>query len=440
VNTPATSPGTGPGARKIRVVIVDDVADTRENIKKLLLFEDDIEIVGAAANGALAVEAAKQLKPDVMLMDINMPVMDGITAAEAIGVQSPQTGVIMMSVQGEADYLRRSMLAGAREFLIKPFTGDELVEGIRHVYELGAQRREAAPAAAALAAQQAIIAAQPAAAAPTQGKVFAVFSPKGGIGRSTIAANLAVALKMDTGKKVVLVDASLQFGDLGVMLNLEPKKSIADLAASAGDLDGELLNGVLVNHMSGIRVLLAPPRPELADLVTTDVLKKVLHRLQQDNDYVVVDTWTYFHDQSLAVLDIADRIVLLANSELTTIKNVRLFLEVSEALGYPAEKIMLVLNHVEGRAGISAQDIQRSVNHSVAASVVSDPQAVLSAVNRGVPFGLGYKDSQIARNVHDLADLLVGGRSAVRPVGASTKGDANRPMKKRSMIDRLFGR
>jgi pilus assembly protein CpaE len=423
-------------ARKIRVLIVDDVADTRENIKKLLLFEDDIEIAGAAADGAQAVEAAKQLKPDVVLMDINMPVMDGISAAEAIGVQVPQTGVIMMSVQGEADYLRRSMLAGAREFLIKPFTGDELVEGIRHVYELGALRREAAPAAAAAAAAVPQVVAPP----PPQGRIFVVFSPKGGAGRSTIAANLAVALKLETGKRVVLVDASLQFGDLGVMLNLEPKKSISDLVSSSGDLDGDLLTGVLQNHMSGIRVLLAPPRPELADLVTTDVLKKVLQRLRLDNDYIVVDTWTYFHDQSLAVLDLADRILLLANSELTTIKNVRLFLEVAEALGYPPEKVVLVLNNVEGHAGISSQDIQRSVNHSVAASVVSDPQTVLSAVNRGVPFVLGHKESQISRNVRDLAVLLIGRVAPSRPGVAPSKAEGMPPVKKRSFMDRLFGR
>jgi pilus assembly protein CpaE len=192
--------------------------------------------------------------------------------------------------------------------------------------------------------------------------------------------------------------------------------------------------------MSGIRVLLAPPRPELADLVTTDVLKKVLQRLRVDNDYVVVDTWSYFHDQSLAILDIADRILLLANSELTTIKSVRLFLEVAEALGYPQEKVVLVLNNVEGHAGISAQDIQRSINHSVAATVVSDPQVVLSAVNRGVPFVLGNKDSQISRNVRDLAVLLIGRVAPSKPGIAPPKSEGMQPVKKRSFMDRLFGR
>src|SRR5512143_105505 len=126
-----------PGAettRKIRVLVVDDIIETRENVRKLLFFEDDIEIVGTASNGREGVEQAGQLQPDVVLMDINMPGMDGIAASEAIAAQHPNVQVVMMSVQGEADYLRRSMLAGAREFLIKPFSSDELTSSIRQVY------------------------------------------------------------------------------------------------------------------------------------------------------------------------------------------------------------------------------------------------------------------------------------------------------------------
>ena len=154
---------------------------------------DDIEIVGAAADGAQAVEAAKQLKPDVVLMDINMPGMDGIAAAEAIGVQVPQTGVIMMSVQAEADYLRRSMLAGAREFLIKPFTRRRAGGG--HPQGLRAGRQAPRSSAAGRATRQRRL--RPSSRPPPQpeGKVIAVFSPKGGTGRTTIATNLAVALK-----------------------------------------------------------------------------------------------------------------------------------------------------------------------------------------------------------------------------------------------------
>ena len=121
-------------ADQIRVLIVDDILETRDHLTKLLSFETDIEVVGAAASGREALEMAARLTPDVVLMDINMPDMDGIAATERLAAEVPSAAVVMMSVQGEADYLRRSMLAGAREFLVKPFSSDELTSSIRQVY------------------------------------------------------------------------------------------------------------------------------------------------------------------------------------------------------------------------------------------------------------------------------------------------------------------
>src|SRR5215207_3552477 len=136
---------------RIRVLIVDDIPETRDHLSKLLGFESDVEVIGAAAGGPEAIEMANALRPDVVLMDINMPGMDGITATEKLAADVPTAAVIMMSVQGEADYLRRSMLAGAREFLVKPFSSDELTASIRQVWsrERDKQTRIAAPAAAA---------------------------------------------------------------------------------------------------------------------------------------------------------------------------------------------------------------------------------------------------------------------------------------------------
>jgi pilus assembly protein CpaE len=145
---------------KIRILIVDDIADTRENLAKLIGFEPDMEVAATAGGGQEAVNLAKQHRPHVILMDINMPDMDGITATEIISNTVPESPIIMMSVQGEQDYLRRSMLAGAREFLVKPFSADELINSIRHVHELEKVRRARyapvapapAPGAAAAAA------------------------------------------------------------------------------------------------------------------------------------------------------------------------------------------------------------------------------------------------------------------------------------------------
>ncbi|HEY2704128.1 MAG TPA: response regulator, partial [Candidatus Dormibacteraeota bacterium] len=184
----------------IRILLVDDVPATLGNLERLLGFEDDIEVCGTAADGRLAIEEARRLQPDVILMDVNMPQLDGLQATALIAQEVPGSPVIIMSVQGDSDYVRRAMQAGAREFLTKPFSGDELTATIRQVVQLD-QRQQRTNAAAAAAAP-------PAGGAGTgspRGEVFLVLSGKGGVGKSVIAANLAVALGMETGGRVALV-------------------------------------------------------------------------------------------------------------------------------------------------------------------------------------------------------------------------------------------
>ncbi|HVG00119.1 MAG TPA: response regulator, partial [Chloroflexia bacterium] len=263
------------GMPKIGVVIVDDIADTRENLSKLLMFERDIEVVGTAGSGPEALELCRKLLPDVVLMDINMPEMDGIKAAELLSSELPGIGIIMMSVQGEQDYLRRAMLAGAREFLIKPFSGDDLVRAIRHVYRLESGKRAMAMAASQVPMYGTMQLNGQHPDDPRQGKVLTVVSPKGGVGRTTVACNLAVALKLATGKKVALVDASLYFGDVGVMLNLLSNKTLVDVVEHIDEMDTDLLNDIMTTHSSGVKVLLAPPQPEMAELVTAEHIRRI---------------------------------------------------------------------------------------------------------------------------------------------------------------------
>src|SRR5687768_9236280 len=170
-------------ADQIRVLIVDDIPETRDHLTKLLGFESDIDVVGSAASGAEAIALATSLTPDVVLMDINMPDMDGITATEQLGRAVPTASVVMMSVQGEADYLRRSMLAGAREFLVKPFSSDELTASIRQVHT---REREKASRIAIATPAAGGSSANGTGGGQDPGQVVAVFSPKGGVGRTTV--------------------------------------------------------------------------------------------------------------------------------------------------------------------------------------------------------------------------------------------------------------
>ena len=403
---------------RIKVLIVDDISETRDHLTKLLGFESDIDVVGAAASGAEAITMAVALVPDVVLMDINMPDMDGIATTELLAVKCPTAAVVMMSVQGEADYLRRSMLAGAREFLVKPFSSDELNASIRQVWsrERDKQSRIAAPIAAAAAGGGGR-----GAPGGEPGIVVAVFSPKGGVGRTTIAVNLAVAAASLGGRRVALMDASFQFGDVGVLLNLNPKnKSIADLAAQLESGEPDDLDNYVINHSSGVRVLLAPSSPEQAELITAAHARRVVERLREEHDLVVVDCPSSFNDATLGILDSADLILTLLSLEITSIKNMRLFLEVAEQLGYPPGKIRLVLNRADSTLGIRVADVEHSIGRKVDHTIVSDGRSVVYALNRGVPFFLSNREAQVSQDVLRLATAVVGTSSA----GASSASPA----------------
>ena len=390
---------------RIKVLIVDDIPETRDHLTKLLGFESDIDVVGAAASGAEAVTMAVALVPDVVLMDINMPDMDGIATTELLAVKCPTAAVVMMSVQGEADYLRRSMLAGAREFLVKPFSSDELTASIRQVWarERDKQSRIPAPIAAAAAG------ASTASTSGEPGIVVAIFSPKGGVGRTTIAVNLAVAAASLGGRRVALMDASFQFGDVGVLLNLNPKnKSIADLANQLEAGEPDELDSYVINHSSGVRVLLAPSSPEQAELITAAHARRVVERLRAENDLVVVDCPSSFNDATLGILDSADLILTLLSLEITSIKNMRLFLEVADQLGYGAGKIRLVLNRADSTLGIRVADVEHSIGRKVDHTIVSDGRSVVYALNRGVPFFLSNREAQVSQDVLRLANAVAG--------------------------------
>lgn len=419
-------------ADQIRVLIVDDIPETRDHLTKLLGFESDIDVVGAAASGAEAIDLAKSLNPDVVLMDINMPDMDGIAATEELSRSVPATSVVMMSVQGEADYLRRSMLAGAREFLVKSFSSDELTASIRQVYarerdKLSRMVVAPAPAAGGGAAGAG------GSATGEPGLVAAVFSPKGGVGRTTVAVNMAVAAATELGKKVVLVDGSFQFGDVGVLLNLNPKnKSIADLVPELEQAGNEVesIDTFVINHSAGIRVLLAPPSPEMAELITPSGIRRVIESLRLTHDLVVVDCTSSFNDTTLAILDSADVILTMLSLEITSIKNMRLFLEVADQLGYEDGKVRLVLNRADSALGIRIADVEHSIGRKVDDTIVSDGRSVVYALNRGVPFFLSNREAQVSQDILRLAKSIVGERSQVAAAG----GEARKAVQKKSLF------
>ncbi len=390
---------------KIRVIIVDDIADTRENVRKLLQFESDIEVVATARTGREAIQQAQDAKPDVVLMDINMPDMDGIAATEVIRQKMPFVQVVILSVQGDQNYMRRAMQAGACDFLTKPPMPDELVSGIRRAGKMAREERTKIGQAYTVA---------PSAGAPpttarvnSRGKIIMVYSPKGGTGCTTVAVNLAVAFRNEE-TSVVLVDANLQFGDVAMFLNEQGKNTILDLAPRVEELDPDVVEEVMIKHAgTGIHILASPSRPEYGEKVNAEQFARLLRYLRQLYAYVIVDTCTFLNDITLSVLDVADSVVLITTQDIPSLKNDRLFLDLLTTLSIPVGKVAFAMNKYDKRiAAITPEKVGENLKQEVIAVIPLDERTVIPAVNRGVPFMVDNKTQPAARGIYTLAEAL----------------------------------
>ncbi len=390
---------------KIRVLIVDDIAETRENVRKILQFEPTIEVVGAARSGKEGIELTQRLDPDVVIMDINMPDMDGITTTKIIREHQPHVQVVILSVQGDTSYMRRAMLAGARDYLVKPPLMDELLNAVRQAGALAQQERlKTAQAHQRLPTMG--IAPGTAILPAAMGKVIAVCSPKGGVGRTTVAVNLAVALHNED-TRVIIVDGSLQFGDVAMFFNEQGKNSVVDLTPRVDTLEQEIVESVAIKHAaSGVHILSAPIRPEDAERVDPNQFRELLKYLRQLYAYVVVDTTSYLNDVTLATLDESDVIVLLTTQDIPALKNARLFLDLLRTLNIDLRKVVFTLNRYDRRIAISPERISENLKQPVKAVIPLDERTVVPAVNRGVPFVLEARSQPAARGIFELGEAV----------------------------------
>lgn len=371
------------------MLIADDNEDTRINIRRMLSFDEGVEVVGEARDGIEALQKCKVLQPAVVLMDINMPEMDGLSATEKITFEVPGVAVVVISVQGEQEYLRKAMLSGARDYLVKPFNSDELVNTIKSAYQVESKRiTQGGPKNA-----------------PRKSEVATVFGTKGGVGKTTIAVNLAVLLAK-TKKKVALLDLDLQFGDVSIFLNLYPRRTISELSQEGDMLDTELLESYLIPHISGVKTLPAPGRPEYAELITPSLVEDIINILKVNYDYIIIDTPPFFNEINLSVLDLSDQILLTLAMDLATIKNVKLSLELLNSL-HQQGKTKLILNRASEDMGITIADAEETLDFFIAAYIPSEGKVVVPALNEGIPFVLSRPTAKVSQGIQEVANLVI---------------------------------
>ena len=386
-----------------KVLVVDD----DPNIQRILvstLRHDGYDVV-VASDGATGVTLARSEQPDLVLMDAAMPRVDGYAATQQIRAaeRNDHVPILMLAAEVDAEQRIRGLRAGADDFILKPF----------HPLELSARIK------ALLAKSESVRRRRPGGGGDGRGggRLWVFYGAKGGVGTTTVAINTAIALVTDQKRRAALVDANLQFGDLRVFLDIGlDQRSIADVI-SEPDLDADLLRNFVVNHPTGVDLLLAPPSPEAADVVVERqrqdprAVTRLLTLLRRNWDYTLVDTAKTIDDLNLQLMDEADTIFVVLNADLSCLKNVRLVLETMESLGYERGKVQLVLNRSNAFTGINIRNIETALQRKIDHQIINEYRAAITALNSGEPV-MGRPDLPLARSIRDFASVISQGAAA----------------------------
>jgi len=369
----------------IKILIADDNQDTKDTLKELFSSDDSIEVVDTASDGLEAIDLAKTLSPDLIIMDINMPVMNGLDATERLSIEQPDVSVIIISVQNEPEYLRKSMLAGAKDYLTKPFNPAELLNTIHKIYDREQRKKSDDQDEDKIE--------------NNTGKIFTFFSTKGGCGKTTLVVNIALALKkIYPEKKVAIIDSKLQFGDVSLLLNLTNPSTIYDLV-NDDTIDFDILERYFTEHSSGISVL-SCPEPRYAEEIKPEFLGKILAASIQSFDFVFIDTSPIFREIELQILDATNGyFFLVLTPEVTALKNTNETLQIISDIGFSKEKLRVLLNRSKTNVALTNENIEKTLGLNIFASFPSEGNVTVPALNTGKPFVLSNPDANISKAI-----------------------------------------
>ncbi len=367
-------------AEQIRLLVVEDVPQVASHMRSLLQAQSQIKMLDVVNAGDQALAAVNELKPDIVIVDALLQGRtSGQQVAHSIREAQPQVGVVMVTVPQNP--VHEDPSRGVDAILKMPFSGFDLTTIVRKTYE---ERTAEASRAGCM--------------------MVSLFSPKGGVGRTTIAYNLAVALGA-AGHKVCLVDGSLQFSDLRGLLRV-PATAPSLVNLPTDRIRESDVDEVAWKDPTGIDILLAPPRVEMAEMVTVRDIEKVLSILRQLYDFVIIDTRAALSDDVLVFLDASDLILQVLTYDAMAIRSLAMAGEAFDAIGYPPSKLATVVNRADSAGGFVRADVEAAIGRAIDYEVVSDGKLVVAANNEGVPFVAGSPDAPISQSIVRLADSL----------------------------------
>jgi pilus assembly protein CpaE len=393
--------------RNPQVAIIDQDLNGRSDVNKTLAVSG-FTVVGEAGYGIEAVTLAKKSNPDVIVIAVEEPTIRALQTVEALSDMLPGTAIIGYSTIRDPEAMRKAMLAGVSDFLAAPVKDEDLINSIYTVLAQQERKRQRIAGEAD----------EPVAA----GSVITVFGAKGGIGKTTIATNVATSLVQKTNQSAVLIDLDTRFGDVGILMDIPVERSIADLAVEEDSITSEMVQDCLYEHNSGVYILPAPIRPTDWRNVHAGHIEKIVSTLTQSYDYVVLDTPGTFNDIVARALELASALVLVATVDMASLKDTLLAIDMLRSWNFPQEKIKLVINATNEATNVNPNEVKRMLGRDVFWSIPYDLN-ISTATQLGMPIVLANPQSKASESMIEMSFALSGVRQQKPlPAKGSSKG------------------
>jgi pilus assembly protein CpaE len=366
------------------MLIIENDKTERESLKKTLdSFKESAAFI-EAADIESGYQQIQKAKPLIVILGLPEGSEQGLLMIEQAAVEFPDTNILVKSKDKRPETVIKALRAGAKDYFLDPTSNGEMHAAIEKIIRQATVR------------------------ADRDSSIITVFSGKGGVGTTMIAANLAIDLIKMTSKSVVVVDLNLQFGNINMYLDVRSFSTLSDVIANFNRLDHSLLQGSLAKHPSGVCVLAAPKELEEGELITADQITKILNLLKDSFDYVIIDTPHYFDEYNLPAFDLASTIILVSSPLLPSIRNTQHGLNTFKRLGYSMEKIKLVINRYLKPSEVTIREIEDTLECPVSWMIPNDFITVTSSINRGEPISTVAPRSEIASSLRQLARKFAG--------------------------------
>ncbi|HUW65040.1 MAG TPA: response regulator [Spirochaetia bacterium] len=367
----------------ISVLIVDDNEETRRGIRRTLQFDKNMIVVGEAMNGEDCIQKTNDARPDVVVMDIEMPVLDGIQACDVLCKKYNDVAVILSTMEPTIEKMQQCIAAGAKEILIKPYDSSELLVAIRRIYDRMPHPEEKQ-------------------VKKLPAEIVAVYSSKGGSGVSLIATNLALAYTIRKAGKTLLLDYDVHYGSDALILHMPPKRTMAEWVQEEVK-DEDVFREYLMTHKSGLDFLPAPFSPEQGDLVDAEEARNILKFANSLYDHVVIDVPSKMTEVAMVALEQSTKILLVLSTDILAVSNTRKAINILRELRFLG-KVQLVLNRSNvGNIGVQIKEIEEALELKISYLVPSDGRLTVASINTGEPFVLKYPKSDISQAIMTMA-------------------------------------